>query len=67
MKLKLSLLGVRVTKCPICLIQFKEKEKGLMLPVCGHVSHEVCGRRWFREESKCFVCREPLREGEAAV
>jgi hypothetical protein len=61
-KLKLSLLGVRVTKCPICLSQFKEKDKAVMLPLCGHVAHEVCARRWFRENRTCFVCRLALAE-----
>ena len=65
-KLKLSLLGVRVTKCPICLSQFKDKDMGVMLPKCTHVAHEVCARRWFREDWKCFVCREPL-EAEGVV
>ncbi|WVR08487.1 hypothetical protein IAU60_005542 [Kwoniella sp. DSM 27419] len=61
-KLKLSLLGVRVSKCPICLSQFKGGEKGVMLPMCGHVGHESCARRWFRESSRCWVCREVLPE-----
>ena len=60
-KLKLSLLGVRVTKCPICLGQFKDKEKGVMMPECGHVAHEGCARRWFREDWRCFVCRVALK------
>lgn len=59
-KLKLSLLGVRVTKCPICLGQFKKDEKAVLLPECGHVSHEECARKWFREDYRCFVCRVPL-------
>lgn len=59
-KLKLSLLGVRVTKCPICLGQFKKDDKGVLLPECGHVSHEECAEKWFSEDSRCFVCRVPL-------
>jgi hypothetical protein len=58
---------VRVTKCPICLSQFREKDKAIMLPECGHVAHEVCSRRWFRENNKCFVCRAPLKEEEGVV
>ncbi|KAK8850395.1 hypothetical protein IAR55_004313 [Kwoniella newhampshirensis] len=59
-KLKLSLLGVRVSKCPICLSQFRGGEKGIMLPSCGHSGHESCVMRWFREDGRCFVCREVL-------
>ena len=66
-KLKLSLLGVRVTKCPICLSQFKDKDLGVVLPNCTHVAHEVCAIRWFRENGKCFVCRLPLGEDEGGV
>ncbi|WVQ70603.1 hypothetical protein IAR50_000122 [Cryptococcus sp. DSM 104548] len=61
-KLKLSLLGVRVTKCPICQSQFKGGDKGVMVPGCGHAGHESCVRRWFREDGRCFVCREVLKE-----
>ncbi|OCF58469.1 hypothetical protein L486_04502 [Kwoniella mangroviensis CBS 10435] len=61
-KLKLSLLGLRVTKCGICLSQFKAGEKGVMLPMCSHVGHESCARRWFRERGSCWVCRMVLPE-----
>ncbi|WVF67970.1 hypothetical protein IAT40_002732 [Kwoniella sp. CBS 6097] len=61
-KLKLSLLGLRVSKCPICLSQFKGGEKAVMLPMCSHVGHESCARRWFRESARCWVCREVLPE-----
>ncbi|WVW80994.1 hypothetical protein I302_102985 [Kwoniella bestiolae CBS 10118] len=61
-KLKLSLLGMRVTKCGICLSQFKSGEKGVMLPMCSHVGHESCARRWFRERGTCWVCRTVLPE-----
>ena len=63
-KLKLSLLGVRVSKCPICLSQFKDKDKAVMLPECGHVAHQTCGTRWFRDDSRCFVCRAELKDAE---
>lgn len=66
-KLKLSLLGVRVTKCPICLAQFREGEIGVLLPVCGHLGHEECARRWFKEDGRCFVCRERLKVEEGVV
>ncbi|TYJ55619.1 hypothetical protein B9479_003651 [Cryptococcus floricola] len=61
-KLKLSLLGVRVAKCPVCLSQFRGGDKGVLVPGCGHAGHESCVRRWFREDGRCFVCREVLGE-----
>ncbi|RSH85172.1 hypothetical protein EHS25_004979 [Saitozyma podzolica] len=67
-KLKLSLLGVRVTKCPICLAQYRKEERAVILPECGHSAHEECSRKWFREDDRCFVCRVPLqREREGVV
>lgn len=67
-KLKLSLLGVRVTKCPICLAQYRKDERAVILPECGHSAHEECARKWFREDDRCFVCRVPLqREREGVV
>ncbi|WWC92155.1 uncharacterized protein L201_007109 [Kwoniella dendrophila CBS 6074] len=61
-KLKLSLLGLRVIKCSICLSQFKQNEKAIMLPNCSHVGHESCAIRWFKEKNNCWVCREVLSE-----
>ncbi|WWC72444.1 uncharacterized protein I206_106406 [Kwoniella pini CBS 10737] len=61
-KLKLSLLGLRVSKCGICLSQFKLNERAIMLPMCNHSGHESCARRWFREKGNCWVCRELLPE-----
>jgi hypothetical protein len=67
-KLKLSLLGVRVTKCPICLAQYRKDERAVILPECVHSAHEECARKWFREDDRCFVCRVPLqREREGVV
>lgn len=63
-KLKLSLLGVRVSKCPICLSQFRGGEKGVLTPTCVHAAHQSCALRWFREDRRCFICREILKEEE---
>ncbi|WVO17486.1 hypothetical protein L204_105178 [Cryptococcus depauperatus] len=61
-KLKLSLLGVRVSRCPVCLSQFRNGEQAILTPICGHAAHQSCALRWFREDGRCFVCREMLRE-----
>ena len=66
-KLKLSLLGVRVSKCPICLTQYRANERGVLLPECGHAAHERCAERWFKEDDRCFVCREKLKADEGEV
>lgn len=63
-KLKLSVLGVRVSNCPICLTQFRGGDGAALLPLCGHVSHDSCARRWFLESDRCMVCRVQLQEDE---
>ena len=35
-KLKLSLLGVGVDRCGVCLSQFRREERGALTPVCRH-------------------------------
>ncbi|CAK9786372.1 unnamed protein product [Cutaneotrichosporon oleaginosum] len=58
-KIKLSVLGVRVTNCPVCLAQYRGDDAAVLLP-CGHISHESCARRWLRESNACMVCRKRL-------
>lgn len=60
-KIKLSVLDVRVTNCPVCLSQYRGDDTAVLLP-CGHISHESCARRWFRESDACMVCRKKLIE-----
>lgn len=35
-KLKLSLLGVPVDRCGVCLSQFRKDERAALTPVCRH-------------------------------
>jgi hypothetical protein len=58
-KIKLSVLGVRVTNCPVCLAQYRGDDAAVLLP-CGHITHESCARRWFKESDACMVCRKKL-------
>ncbi|KAI0699154.1 hypothetical protein C8T65DRAFT_659986 [Cerioporus squamosus] len=59
-KLKLSLLGVPVDRCGVCLSQFRKEECGALTPVCKHSFHEVCLRRWLRTARVCPICRMAL-------
>ena len=56
-KQKLSCVGVRVDKCPICLTQFRENQRAVILDQCGHVLHEQCAKGLFRVDRRCPVCR----------
>ncbi|EPS96137.1 hypothetical protein FOMPIDRAFT_61871, partial [Fomitopsis schrenkii] len=59
-KLKLTLLGVIVDKCGICLSQFKDEELAALAPVCQHSFHEKCLRRWLAMKRTCPICRNTL-------
>ncbi|KIO17758.1 hypothetical protein M407DRAFT_32555 [Tulasnella calospora MUT 4182] len=59
LKLKLSLGGVRVEKCGICLAQFAAGEVGIVLR-CKHPFHVACLERWAAIKETCPTCRNPL-------
>ncbi|KAI0777817.1 hypothetical protein BD413DRAFT_467515 [Trametes elegans] len=59
-KLKLSLLGVAVDRCGICLSQFRRAERGALTPVCRHSFHEACLSRWLHAAGVCPICRMAL-------
>lgn len=56
-KLKMSVLGARVSSCPVCMSQFRGGDAVLCLPNCGHVGHSSCVREWMKRSSVCMVCR----------
>lgn len=57
-KQKLSCVGVRVDKCAICLAQFKEAQRAVILP-CSHIFHEDCTVKLLRRVDRCPTCRAP--------
>ena len=59
-KLKLSLLDVRVNECGICLSQFKDGGKAGLTPACQHSFHEICLASWLARNKSCLLCRVPL-------
>jgi len=59
-KLKMTLLGVMVDKCGICLSQFKDGEQAALGPECHHGFHKNCLRTWLATSPTCPMCRIPL-------
>ncbi|CBQ73555.1 conserved hypothetical protein [Sporisorium reilianum SRZ2] len=57
-KQKLSCVGVRVDKCAVCLAQFREAQRAVVLP-CGHIFHEECAIGLLRRITTCPTCRAP--------
>ena len=45
--------------CPICLENFKEKERIRTLP-CFHIYHVRCIDRWLKSNSKCPICKNSV-------
>ncbi|KAF8609763.1 hypothetical protein BDV93DRAFT_431923 [Ceratobasidium sp. AG-I] len=60
-KLKLSLMGVSVDKCGVCLTQFKNNENAVLL-TCLHSFHTNCIMSWFvrQDVPACPHCRTPV-------
>ncbi|KAF9446475.1 hypothetical protein P691DRAFT_673505, partial [Macrolepiota fuliginosa MF-IS2] len=63
LKLKLSVLGVAVNQCGICISQFKENQHASMSSLCRHVFHENCLRQWLVRSRTCPLCRISLNSG----
>jgi len=56
-KLKLTLMGVVVDKCSICLSQFKDTEVACLGTHCRHAFHEYCLKCWIVKSRTCPLCR----------
>ncbi|KAG8216967.1 hypothetical protein J3R82DRAFT_7272 [Butyriboletus roseoflavus] len=59
-KLKMSLFGVAVEKCAICMTQFKADDGGILGATCQHAFHEKCLENWLDRSQTCPLCRERL-------
>ncbi|KAE8199374.1 hypothetical protein CF335_g4188 [Tilletia laevis] len=58
-KQKLSVAGVRVDRCGICLAQFREGEECCIYP-CWHVYHRVCASKVLLNSRLCPSCRKDI-------
>jgi len=61
---KLEAKGIKLTNdsCPICLDDFKEKTKIMLLP-CDHGFHPECIEPWVRQHNdSCPMCRETVTD-----
>lgn len=59
-KVKLSLCGVAVDRCGICLSQFKEAQRAALTSLCQHAFHDRCLQSWLARSRTCPLCRVPL-------
>ncbi|KAJ0453701.1 putative transcription factor C2H2 family [Helianthus annuus] len=49
-----------VEDCCVCLSEFEESDKCLVLPNCKHCFHSACIHMWFSNHSTCPLCRSPV-------
>ncbi|KAF9225663.1 RING/U-box, partial [Gyrodon lividus] len=59
-KLKMSLLGVSVENCAICMTQMRQGDKSILGATCKHAFHEKCLESWLARSQTCPLCRERL-------
>jgi len=52
-----DLSGTSITTCPISLRQFDVSSNILRINTCNHVFEAASLMRWFREDSRCPLCR----------
>lgn len=52
--------GSGENQCPICLIDFEEKDELRKLPECSHYFHQSCVDEWFKRNHTCPLCRISL-------
>ncbi|MFS8031139.1 putative transcription factor C2H2 family [Helianthus anomalus] len=51
-----------VEDCAVCLSEFEDSDKCLVLPNCKHCFHSACIHIWFSNHSTCPLCRSPVHE-----
>ena len=46
-------------KCLICLDEFKNGQKSIVLP-CTHLFHSECIKKWMKKENFCPLCKNKI-------
>ncbi|KAG6593587.1 RING-H2 finger protein ATL60, partial [Cucurbita argyrosperma subsp. argyrosperma] len=47
-------------ECAVCLSELAQGEKARLLPRCNHGFHVDCIDMWFKSNSTCPLCRDPV-------
>lgn len=63
-KLKISMFGVPVSRCGICISQFKGDQHGSTSLSCRHIFHKSCLRQWLVRSKTCPLCHVSLDSGD---
>ena len=60
---------VEQRQCRLCLQYFKQEEELMKIPLCEHIFHISCLKKWLMDFQKCPVCESNiirLPEGKQA-
>ena len=58
-KIKINNLSENKKKCLICLDEFKDGQKSIILP-CIHIFHSDCIKKWMKKENFCPLCKNKI-------
>ena len=47
-------------QCRLCLQYFKQEEEVMKIPICEHILHPHCLRKWLIDFQKCPVCESNI-------
>ncbi|KAJ8509723.1 hypothetical protein OPV22_000157 [Ensete ventricosum] len=47
-------------ECSVCLAEFRQGERGRLLPRCNHRFHADCVDTWLQSHSTCPICRSAI-------
>ena len=55
----INVLSESKKKCLICLDEFKNGQKSIVLP-CIHIFHSECIKKWMKTENFCPLCKNQI-------
>lgn len=51
---------VKGGECTVCLTNLKGQDAVVQMPLCSHLFHEKCIRKWLLRQPSCPLCRSPF-------
>merc|ERR1719322_378493 len=65
--IRLTIVQKFERKCAICLSEFEDGDDLRCLIRCSHVFHVKCVNEWLKENKRCPMCRQFLKQEEESV
>ena len=51
---------IKQTQCKLCLRYFQQEESLMKIPICDHIFHIHCLRKWLIDWQKCPTCEQNI-------